>query len=97
MSRFEVDSAQVALASSKVSGTVTSIRSEVAAMRHHLTELQTVWQGAAATSCAALVDDWHAVQARVEESLDGIQRALGVAAQTYEDAETRAAGLFATR
>lgn len=97
MSRFEVDSEQVALASSKVAGTVTSIRSEVTAMRHHLAELQSVWQGTAAAACAALVEDWNVVQARVEESLDGIQHALGSAAQTYADAEARAAGLFAAR
>lgn len=95
MSRFEVDSARVAQAGSKVQGTVTAIRSEVATMLHHLQDLQSVWQGSAAASCAELVAEWQGVQVRVEEVLDGIQRALGTAAQTYADAEAQAARLFA--
>jgi WXG100 family type VII secretion target len=95
MSRFEVDSTRVALASSKVEGTVTAIRSEVTTMLHHLQDLQSVWQGQAAASCAELVADWQSVQLRVEEALDQVVHSLGSAAQTYADAEARAASLFA--
>jgi WXG100 family type VII secretion target len=95
MSRFEVDSARVALASSKVDGTVSAIRSEVTTMLHHLTDLQSVWQGQAAEACAGLVAEWQGVQLRVEDVLETITRSLGSAAQTYADAETQAARLFA--
>lgn len=95
MSRFEVDSARVALAGTKVQGTVSAIREEVATMLHHLQDLQSVWQGQAAASCAELVAEWQGVQARVDDALDGVQRALGSAARTYADAEAQAASLFA--
>jgi WXG100 family type VII secretion target len=94
MSRFEVDSGRVAQASSKVDGTVTAIRSEVATMLQHLQDLQSVWQGHAASSCAELVAEWQGVQVRVENALEDIVRSLGSAAQTYSDAEAQAAGLF---
>ncbi|HWK91197.1 MAG TPA: WXG100 family type VII secretion target [Luteimicrobium sp.] len=94
MSRFEVDSARVALAAGTVERTAATVRSEVAAMLHQLQELQATWQGAAAERCAELVAEWRAVQARVEEVLDGVQVGLARAARTYEEAEASAAALF---
>ena len=94
MSRFEVDSARVALAAGTVERTATTVRSEVAAMLHHLEELQATWQGEAAARCAELVTDWRTVQTRVEDVLDGVQVGLTRAARTYEEAEASAAALF---
>ncbi|GAA4835997.1 hypothetical protein GCM10023221_11300 [Luteimicrobium xylanilyticum] len=94
MSKFEVDSADVAHAARTVDSTAAAVRSEVAAMLHRLEELQATWRGEAAARFAAVVDDWRAVQVRVDESLGGIQVAMVGAAQTYEDAEAGAAALF---
>lgn len=94
MSRYEVDSAQVAQAGAAVRGSTTAIRSEVAAMMRHLTELQGSWRGAAANAFGSVLADWSSTQVRVEESLDQITAALGAAASSYADAEAQAARLF---
>jgi 6 kDa early secretory antigenic target len=94
MSRYEVDSAQVAHAGAAVRGSTAAIRSEVAAMMRHLTDLQTSWRGGAASAFGSVVADWASTQARVEQSLDQITAALGAAATTYADAEAQAARLF---
>ncbi|NCT92521.1 WXG100 family type VII secretion target [Cellulomonas sp. APG4] len=94
MSRYEVDSAQVSQASAAAGRSVTAIRSEVAALLRHLTELQQVWRGSAATAFSGVVTDWSATQQRVEVSLDQITQALSAAAQTYAEAEQQASRLF---
>ena len=94
MSRFEVDSAQVQTASAKVSASTTAIRSEVAAMMRHLTELQGTWQGSAATAFNGVMTDWSRTQRRVEQSLDQVTKALNTAAKSYAEAEQHAARLF---
>ncbi|NMR20301.1 WXG100 family type VII secretion target [Cellulomonas fimi] len=94
MSRYEVDSTQVANAAAAVRGSTAAIRSEVAAMMRHLNELQDSWRGGAATAFGSVIADWAATQTRVEQSLDQITAALGAAASTYADAEAQAARLF---
>ncbi|MGC5168672.1 WXG100 family type VII secretion target [Luteimicrobium sp. DT211] len=94
MSRFEVDSAEVAHAARVVQDTGDAVRGQVAAMLHRLEGLQGTWHGEAAARFAAVVDDWRAVQARVDDSLGGIQVAMTATAQTYADAEAGAAALF---
>ncbi len=94
MSRYEVDSAQVAQASAAVRASTAAIRGEVAAMMRHLTDLQAVWRGTAATAFGAVMTDWASTQARVEESLDGITLALGAAAASHADAEQQVARMF---
>lgn len=94
MSRYEVDSAQVAQASAAVRGSTAAIRGEVAAMMRHLTDLQSVWRGSAATAFGSVMADWAATQARVEESLDGITVALAAAAESYADAEQQVSRMF---
>ncbi len=97
MSRYEVDSARVATASSAVSGSVTAIRSEVTAMMRHLTDLQASWRGSAANSFTGVMAQWQSTQTHVEAALDDITAALGAAARTYADAEAQASRLFTTR
>jgi early secretory antigenic target protein ESAT-6 len=94
MSRFEVDSTQVALAGSAVGRSTAAIRTEVAAMMRHLVELQGSWRGGAANAFGAVLTDWTVTQARVEESLDQITAALAAAASSYADAEQQASRLF---
>lgn len=92
--RYEVDSAQVAQASTAAGSSVAVIRSEVAALMRHLTDLQAGWRGGAATAFAGLLTDWTATQRQVEANLDRITAALGTAAQHYQDAEQQASRLF---
>lgn len=94
MSRYEVDSAQVAQASAAANASVALIRTEVGALMRHLSELQAGWRGGAASAFGAVLTDWAATQHRVEASLDQITAHLGAAAQHYADAEQQAARLF---
>jgi WXG100 family type VII secretion target len=94
MSRYEVDSAQVAQASAAARASTAAIRAEVGAMMRHLTDLQSGWRGGAATAFGAVLADWAVTQARVEESLDQITAALGAAAASYADAEQQVSRMF---
>lgn len=92
--RYEVDSEQVAQASAAAGRSVAAVRTEVAGLLRHLTDLQSVWRGGAATAFGGLLADWAATQQRVEASLDQITAALGAAASTYAEAEQNASRLF---
>jgi early secretory antigenic target protein ESAT-6 len=95
MSRFEVDSTQVAAASAAVQASAQEIGQEVDRMLRHLIDLQASWKGTAATSFQHVVSDWRATQGRVHAALQEIQRALAVAGRQYEEAETAATRMFA--
>lgn len=92
--RYEVDSDQVAQASAAAGRSVAAVRTEVAALLRHLTDLQSGWRGSAATAFGGVLADWSATQQRVEASLDQITAALGAAASTYAEAEQNASRLF---
>ena len=94
MSRYEVDSAQVAAASAAAAASVTVIRAEVGALMRHLADLQAGWHGSAASAFAGVLADWTMTQQRVEASLDQITGALGAEARHYADAEQQASRLF---
>ena len=94
MSRFEVDSAQVAQASAAVQGSITTLSGEVDRMMRHLLDLQGSWQGQAAASFQGVVGEWRATQERVRACLEEINRALATAGQTYADAEAGAVRMF---
>ena len=95
--RYDVDSERVAQAGAAVNGSVGTIRAEVGAMMRHLQDLQSSWHGSAATAFGGVMAQWQGAQVQVEQALDAIQQALGSAAQTYAEAESQAARLFATR
>ena len=95
MSRYEVDSAQVASASAAVSTSAAQLSAEVDRMMRHLLDLQSSWKGQAASSFQHVVADWRATQERVRASLEEIQRALATAGQQYAQAEEAAARMFA--
>jgi WXG100 family type VII secretion target len=92
--RYEVDSDQVAQASAAAGRSVAAVRTEVAALLRHLTDLQGGWRGTAATAFGGVLAEWSATQQRVEASLDQITAALGAAASTYAEAEQNASRLF---
>ena len=94
MSRYEVDSTQVAAASAAVQVSAQQLGEEVDRMMRRLLELQASWKGSAATSFQHVVTDWRSTQERVRLTLEEIQRALAVAGRQYEDAETAATRMF---
>lgn len=95
MSRFEVDSTQVAQAAGAARASGAVIHTEVGAMLRHLAALEGSWRGAAASTFTSLVAEWRATQAQVEASLEHITLALDAAARQYADAEAAATRLFA--
>ncbi len=95
MTRFEVDSAQVAGAATAARASGGVIHGEVAAMLRHLSELQGTWRGGAAATFEGLIAEWRATQVQVEASLEHITQALDAAARQYADAELAATRLFA--
>ena len=94
--QLQVDSERVAQASTRVQGSVGSIRSEVTAMMRHLTDLQSSWKGSASTQFAAVMAQWQNAQTQVERALDAVQGSLASASRTYADAEAAASRLFHT-
>lgn len=94
MSRFEVDSAQVAAASAAVASSATQLGAEVDRMMRHLLELQGSWRGQAASSFQGVVEEWRSTQERVRSALEEIQRALSMAGQQYAEVEASAARMF---
>jgi len=95
VTRYEVDSAQVAQAAASVQTRAATIRAEVAAMHRQLATLQETWRGTAATAFGGVLADWSSTEARLEQSLDQISTAMHAAARAYADAETQASRLFA--
>ena len=95
MSRFEVDSAQVAQAGSAVQASATQIGTEVDRMMRHLLDLQSSWQGQASQSFQHVVGEWRATQERVRSALEEIQAALATVGRQYEDVEASAVRIFA--
>jgi len=95
MSRYEVDSAQVAQAAGAVQTSAQQITTQVDTMMRHLVELQGSWRGQASSSFQHVITDWRATQERVKTSLEEIQRALTLASQQYAQAEDAAARMFA--
>ncbi|MBO1752211.1 WXG100 family type VII secretion target [Actinotalea sp. BY-33] len=94
MSRYEVDSTQVAEASAAAHRSMAVIRTEVGALMRYLTDLQGAWRGAAASAFGGSITTWAATERQVEASLDEIAVALGTAAQAYDEAEHQASRLF---
>jgi early secretory antigenic target protein ESAT-6 len=97
MTRYHVDAAEVASASTLAARSSDTIRAEVSAMMAHLTALQGSWQGGAASAFAGVLDQWRGAQVQVEQALDSLTVALSQAAQEYQTAEDSAARLFSAR
>jgi early secretory antigenic target protein ESAT-6 len=94
MSSYHVDATQVVAATQTVKGTIGRIQSEVSSLLGQLSGLQASWSGQAATAFQGAVADWRETQLRVEQSLDSLNQALGVAATQYAEAEQANARLF---
>jgi WXG100 family type VII secretion target len=94
MTTYHVDAAQVSAATQTVQGTIGRIQAEVSSLLGQLTGLQSSWSGQAATAFQGAVADWRTTQQHVEQSLAHLNRALGIAATQYADAEQANARLF---
>lgn len=94
MTRYQVDSDVVMGTTASVRSRIESIRGEVDAMTHQLTELQSTWTGDAATVFQGVVADWRGTQRRVEESAVQINTALARAGTQYSEIERSNADLF---
>jgi early secretory antigenic target protein ESAT-6 len=94
MTSYHVDAEQVSAATQTVQGTIGRIQSEVSGLLGQLTGLQSSWSGQASVAFQGAVADWRATQLQVEQSLAGLNRALGIAASQYADAEQSNARLF---
>lgn len=94
MSSYQVDAEQVSAATHTVHGTIGRIQSEVSALLAQLTGLQSSWSGQASSAFQGAVADWRSTQLQVEQSLAGLNHALGLAATQYLDAEQSNARLF---
>lgn len=95
MSRFEVDSAEVARAAGSARTSAAAISTEVANMMRYLTNLQTSWKGGASSAFTGVLMDWRATQQQVETSLEGISAALDSSARQYADVEAQTTRMFA--
>lgn len=95
MAHYAVDSATLAATAAQTTQIASQIRAEVAAMMAALATLESSWTGQAQIAFADCAQRWHGAQTHVEDALTQIGAALQQASATYDDAEARAAGLFA--
>ncbi|MFB9378475.1 WXG100 family type VII secretion target [Kineococcus gynurae] len=95
MSRFEVDSAQMAATSSAVQSSSSAVAGEVAALMRNLEALPSSWRGQASSVFQELAQRWRVTQDRVRQDLDDINRALAAAGQQYAEVEAANARMFA--
>lgn len=94
MAYFNVDTESLAARSVQVQGTIGRLQAEVDTMQAGLRELEGLWTGQAATNFQELIVQWRGTQAQVEESLAGINEALGIATRQYAEAELSNARMF---
>jgi 6 kDa early secretory antigenic target len=94
MAIFQVDSDAVLQTTAATQTTVGRIQNEVQTLMSQLTGLESTWRGTASTAFQGLVSEWRATQHRVEENLETIRQALGVAGQQYSETEQANIRLF---
>lgn len=95
MTSYQVDSDAVLAAATASRGTIARIETEVATLYGQLVNLEGSWTGQASIAFQGAVSDWRAMQQRLEESLAGLNQALGMAGQQYADIEQANTRLFA--
>lgn len=93
--QLQVDSEAVSVASSQTQACAEEVRNQVSAMMANLVNLQSTWTGTASAAFESLAQQWRATQTVVEDNLRQIGLQLAAASQTYAQAESQAASLFA--
>ncbi|MDO5634527.1 MAG: WXG100 family type VII secretion target [Micrococcus sp.] len=94
MSIVQIDINDLQAKGTAVEATIGRLQSEVNTMESQLRQLQDTWRGQASTNFQGVLTEWRATQARVEESLAGIRRAMAQAAVQYTEAEQANASMF---
>ena len=94
MSIIRIDSDAVASAATAASVSIARIQHEVHTLHTQLGNLQSSWQGPAATAFQGLVVSWHQTQQRVETDLSAITEALRRSAQHYAELEAATLRVF---
>lgn len=94
MAQYQVDSEQIAQASSCVQGSISTMRDALHGMYTNLQALQNVWRGSAATQFSTAAQQWRAAQQNMEQSLQSIQQSLVRVSNLYAQTESQAAQLF---
>ncbi len=94
MTRFTVDSDEVASAAGAVGATVGRMQGDAAALGSQLDGLQSSWTGQASLAFQGVMQQWRTTQANLEQVLSSIDRALRTAAEQYAEIESANARLF---
>lgn len=94
MPSYQVDSEAVLSTTATAQASIGRIQAEVAGLLAQLTGLEGSWSGQAAAAFQGAVSDWRATQRHVEESAEGLNRALSQAGQQYAEVEQANARLF---
>lgn len=81
-------------ASGDVGTTAGQLNAQLADLKGYLAPLVAAWQGAAASDYTAKQAQWDAAQQGLNQVLAQISRAVGNAHDTYQQTETRNAGMW---
>ncbi len=96
MAELKVDEALTLDTSHAVNGDAEELRAELARIARGWDNVVSGWSGAAASSYAALWEEWHDGAAKLVEILAESTRRLEHAAAAYEDREDRSATMLRT-
>jgi WXG100 family type VII secretion target len=91
---YQVDSDAVMTATNSIRATIARLQGEVSGLMGQLSGLDGSWTGQAATAFHGAIADWRVTQQRIEESLAGLNQALGLAGQQYAEIEQANLRLF---
>ncbi|WP_123026151.1 WXG100 family type VII secretion target [Mycolicibacterium stellerae] len=91
LSRISVDVPRVLGTSRAVNGDAEELRAELAMLSREWGTVISGWSGAAASTYAALWEEWHDAAATLVESLAGSSQLLERAAVKYDEQESASA------
>lgn len=94
MTRFQVDSDQVAAVSAQTRAMAGRVEADVAALLSSLLDLQGSWTGAASAAFQGCVTEWRALHQQVTQSLASLQTALDTSGRQYAEAEAQSLRMF---
>ncbi|WP_203136010.1 WXG100 family type VII secretion target [Microbacterium sp. JZ31] len=94
MAIFSVDTEAVSAANGQTLNTAEQIRGLTATLTGQLAQLESTWSGASAGAFQSALTQWKSAQQSVEQALDSLGRALGVASAHYAEAERLTSGMF---
>jgi len=87
MGLIRVTSEELRQQGGNTTSAAANVQDLLTTLQNQITDLSTRWEGAASSSFQSLYADWQNGARTVHQSLEGIAKLLGVAADTYENAE----------